>query len=772
MKRIVLFYLLVLSCCSLAIAQNITVQGKVIDENHEAIPFANIVLVSAQDTTNILQGTSTNLNGVFTLKSLDKAAYVLRISFLGYKTNIFPLNLQATKKKLVSQTIVLLPDVVALNEVVVAGKRSIQSIDKTAYTFSMEQMAKAGESRALVATLPNLHVDKASNGLKSINGKSVMILINGVKATDADLRLIPADKIKKVDYYDVPPIRYMNDAEIVINVHTKPLDTGWNGSFYGSVGQMYSGQSSALSFIKGNNKLTVGYSNHFNMKRSVLNLETGHYDYQVDGNQYQHDYIKKNKFWGYQHIADVTYSNSVEDNYNFQVKGSYEWYKENDEANKDITLTNHQLVEKGKGLLTDDIYTKSGVLDIYYSKKLNKDDELTFDLLGTYYGNDQETYSLQTGSHGFEDDLFLDNTKKSLIGEVVYEHKLGHAYLTGGYRGHFNFLANEVKNSLVANEMTEDINTQKHYFYGEISGRTHAFMYRASLAGTYDVNLGDEGFKHLTFTPMFMAGYSINPSQSVRLSYQSSTQMPGVQQMSSTRLLIMNDFYQSGNPSLENEHTQLWGVSHDYRGELVSLKTYLYYQHKSNSLYSAYSNTADGVLLQSANAAKDEELGASLDLDLTPWDFLRIGGSVGATQYGFQPTEELATYHYWSYPVSIYLSANYKDWSFEYYQKFGGTLLSGLYRTGIEKVSYVSLDYKYRRVNFGLICYFPFTKDKVNYETISSSVVSHQKFLHMRRKDHTFGVSVSWYFNSGKRKASVEQNTYNSDSDKGVFKVE
>ncbi|MFA6832534.1 MAG: carboxypeptidase-like regulatory domain-containing protein, partial [Bacteroidaceae bacterium] len=219
MKRIVLFYLLVLSCCSLAIAQNITVQGKVIDENHEAIPFANIVLVSAQDTTNILQGTSTNLNGVFTLKSLDKAAYVLRISFLGYKTNIFPLNLQATKKKLVSQTIVLLPDVVALNEVVVAGKRSIQSIDKTAYTFSMEQMAKAGESRALVATLPNLHVDKASNGLKSINGKSVMILINGVKATDADLRLIPADKIKKVDYYDVPPIRYMNDAEIVINVH-------------------------------------------------------------------------------------------------------------------------------------------------------------------------------------------------------------------------------------------------------------------------------------------------------------------------------------------------------------------------------------------------------------------------------------------------------------------------------------------------------------------------------------------------------------------------
>lgn len=44
--------------------------------------------------------------------------------------------------------------------------------------------------------------------------------------------------ILKVEYYDVPPIRYMNNAEVVVNILTKPLDSGWNGDFYAVGGMM------------------------------------------------------------------------------------------------------------------------------------------------------------------------------------------------------------------------------------------------------------------------------------------------------------------------------------------------------------------------------------------------------------------------------------------------------------------------------------------------------------------------------------------------------
>ena len=79
--------------------------------------------------------------------------------------------------------------------------------------------------------------------------------------------------------------------------------------------------------------------------------------------------------------------------------------------------------------------------------------------------------------------------------------------------------------------------------------------------------------------------------------------------------------------------------------------------------------------------------GGELNLNYTPWKYLRIGGSVEAAQQLFQPSQEVPTYRYWTFPVSVYVSANYKNFALDFYQKFGGTTLVGLYRTGIEKFS-------------------------------------------------------------------------------------
>ena len=180
------------------------------------------------------------------------------------------------------QNVILEVDAQLITEVVVEGKRSIRSIDKTSYTFSDTQIEKAENGRGLIATLPNLHIDRTSNTLSTINGKNILILINGIKATDDDLKLIPADKIKNVEIYDVPPMRYINDAENVVNVRTKPLDTGWSGNIYGTLGQMFSNASIALSYIKGDNKLTFNYGTHINMKRDIKDLESGHYNYAIN----------------------------------------------------------------------------------------------------------------------------------------------------------------------------------------------------------------------------------------------------------------------------------------------------------------------------------------------------------------------------------------------------------------------------------------------------------------------------------------------------------
>ena len=113
----------------------------------------------------------------------------------------------------------------------------------------------------------------------------------------------------------------------------------------------------------------------------------------------------------------------------------------------------------------------------------------------------------------------------------------------------------------------------------------------------------------------------------------------------------------------------------------------------------------------------------------------------------------------------------YKNFSFDLYQKFGGTFLSGLYKTGIEKVSYVNLGYAYKSFNINLQCFFPFIKDKYSNETIPGSIVYHKTDYHIKRKDHAFALSVSWNFGVGKKKKSVRQNMENYDSDNGLFKI-
>lgn len=177
------------------------------------------------------------------------------------------------------------------------------------------------------------------------------------------------------------------------------------------------------------------------------------------------------------------------------------------------------------------------------------------------------------------------------------------------------------------------------------------------------------------------------------------------------------------------------------------------------------------MLLQTDNAKRDIRRGFELNLDWTPWKFLRIGGSAEAAQQLFQPSEASATYRCWSFPVTLYLSANYRNFSFDLYQKLGGTYLSGLYKSGIEKASYVSLGYTHGSLRVALQCFFPFMQDRYSNRTIPESVVRHNTDYHLRSKDHAVALSLSWSFETGRRRAAMRQRIENRDDDSGVFRI-
>ena len=67
-----------------AFAQNQNLTGRVTDENGEAMPFVNVMLLSLPDST-FVQGTVTDERGAFNLPT-DKREGLLKVSFVGYQT--------------------------------------------------------------------------------------------------------------------------------------------------------------------------------------------------------------------------------------------------------------------------------------------------------------------------------------------------------------------------------------------------------------------------------------------------------------------------------------------------------------------------------------------------------------------------------------------------------------------------------------------------------------------------------------------------------------
>lgn len=140
MKKLVLFYVCFIFMSSFCLAQNPTqtIRGMVLDANtRETLPGAHVVLVDKN------RGTTTDMEGRFSLENIPVGRYSLQISFVGYQPLIIPELLVVSAREVVLE-IEMEAAFSELDEVVVkpaARKdRPINSMASvSARTFSVEE---------------------------------------------------------------------------------------------------------------------------------------------------------------------------------------------------------------------------------------------------------------------------------------------------------------------------------------------------------------------------------------------------------------------------------------------------------------------------------------------------------------------------------------------------------------------------------------------------------------------------------------------------------
>lgn len=179
-----------------AVAQALSVKGKVIDKTGEAVIGASVLV---DGTSN---GTVTNLEGSFVLDNVPASA-TLKVSFIGYKTETLAVSGRT------SLTITLQEDTEVLDEVVVVGYGVQKKVNLTGSVSSvkgdvLERRPVADATQSLQGMVPGLLVSNSNTGRPGASGTLTLrgqgnldnkanpyILVDGVEMDLSDVN--PSD---------------------------------------------------------------------------------------------------------------------------------------------------------------------------------------------------------------------------------------------------------------------------------------------------------------------------------------------------------------------------------------------------------------------------------------------------------------------------------------------------------------------------------------------------------------------------------------------------
>ena len=188
--------------------------GIIIDEEGQPLPYANVALLSPQDST-LLSGGVSNESGYFAVP-YEKEQVLARITYIGYKT-VYRL---CNKSEV--GTIKMQPDSYTLNGVVVEGERPKVQLKGNSLMMNVEGtvMERLGTAEDVLTRVPM--IAKRGEGFEILGKGTPLIYLNNRKLTDLnELKNIQSDNIRTVEVIQNPGARYDASVNAVIIIRTK-----------------------------------------------------------------------------------------------------------------------------------------------------------------------------------------------------------------------------------------------------------------------------------------------------------------------------------------------------------------------------------------------------------------------------------------------------------------------------------------------------------------------------------------------------------------------
>lgn len=747
--------------------------GRILNEKGMPLEYANIALLSPADSSFITGGVS-NMSGDFVIPC-ERHDVLATVSFIGYATAIHRLRGSEVGN------IVMKPASYGLKTVVVEGLHRTDYVDHSVYTFTAEQVRMSRHSCDLLSTLPGLYVDPATGSVKRLSGGGVKLLINGVEASEKDLRLIPADKVKNVEYYQYAPIKYADSDATVVNVITHRLDDGYaiDAGAQSAFTTGFVNARAGARYNRGSNQFAFAWSMNLRNYDDWEGID--HYRFnRPDGITADYTYSESRPFGYIDNSFSLKYTNANAAGRVLQVELMPKLSHRFSHSTTKIEARGDDRWKAGSGRQESETDIFNPSIDVYFSSPLPRNQEISVNVVGTHFNNSQCASNLQisydAGELLLDDRVDQNNKKYSLIGDLNYSKKWAGRYSLDVRWISTYGSSNSTLSNMLSGYRDYGYHSENTYnaIFADFMGTLWGWSYRigGKLVHVYNSN-NDASEKTLQGSPRLIVSRKMGKRNYVRLSVQSWAESPTISQLSTNVTQEIPGLLSQGNPWLRASQVYSASISHSYQHNIVSFDEWVglnYTSHPINRIYNWQTIGADDYIVGSWENAKCRvawAVGGSAYCRPFGSELLTIGVEV---QGGFIHIESnlMGSHTKWTVRPDYIVRFHKGDFGASYHGRVGGWTINGAYMSKTENQSEVQAYWQHGNVRVTASCLWLFTRSKYGSELLANPILERQEHHQINDNASMFTIGFSWNFFSGKR-MKVSKKLNNRDTDSGLL---
>ena len=655
LKRLFLAVLAMGMASAMVAQTTFSLQGSLKDSKREPMLFTNCVLLQQTDSA-FAYGTTSDLDGVFSLTGVKQGDYILRITAVGHETWWQDITIDRDTNLGVIE---IADNATLLHEVKITASRPLYSADgeKVFYNVSDDPSVQSGNATDALQNAPGVEVDAEGN-IKYRGGAEVSIWINDkpshLKAEGLKqyLKSLPAGTLQRIEVIAHPSAKYHTQNCVInivttakvkrnellclgLNANSRPQvgpwadyvwanEKVWFNLFLSGDYDHYSGDASSDSrLLAADSSLSSVISTKGHSKNRTLNGNFGvDFDYYLDS-------ATTLNFWLWTTAShDSSATDSRTERTEFVSSPGRYFYNE--------TLRNgNGLMDAAFGVMLEKkLDTLGGMLFVDYTGTLTRNRSFSGDLRRydslTVIDFDRRLISRNPSQwHGITADIALPYNKHGevdfgLMANLAPERKDVDATASG--------LTDSLRSYAYTNGTYElSLYAGAEHHFGRLTLGASLSMDNAWYNLDYtDADSGDVHKHCLTFSPTVHASYSTESMHNFTFSYTHYVTPPTAAQL--TRFTVYGyDSYSTGNPALKKgyaDNLELgWERYFDHLGSIGLSAWFNSDRDKTGTLTDVAHCDRFGRIVafsQTSNIGTARQGGIGLNTTLRPLDFMNI----------------------------------------------------------------------------------------------------------------------------------------------------